>query len=174
MTPRRRELLILGSVGAAALVAGGVAGALAIQSRSGAASLLSGSFADLAGRTRKLAEWQGRLALINFWATWCAPCLEEVPLISAAAQKYRENGFSAVGIGIDHVDKIRDFAVKYAVRYDLLVSGPEAVELMKRLGNPAGGLPFSVLLDRQGRIAQRKLGPFLAGELEGIVEPLLR
>jgi thiol-disulfide isomerase/thioredoxin len=174
MTPGRRELLVLGAVGVAALAAGGVAGALAIQSRSGAASLLSGSFADLAGRPRKLSEWQGRVALVNFWATWCAPCLEEVPLIGAAAQKYREKGFSAIGIGIDNGDKIREFAAKFSVQYDFLVSGPEAVELMKRLGNPAGGLPFSVLLDRRGRIAERKLGPFRAGELEGVVEPLLR
>ena len=174
MMPRRRDLLVLGTVGAAALAAGGVAGALAIQSRSGAASLLSGSFADLAGRPRKLSEWQGRVVLVNFWATWCAPCLEEVPLISAAARKYRENGFSTVGIGIDNVDKIREFAAKFSVQYDLLVSGPESIELMKRLGNPAGGLPFSVLLDRQGRIAERKVGPFQAGELSRVVEALLR
>lgn len=174
MTPRRRELLILGTVGAAALAAGGVAGALAIQSRSGAASLLSGPFADLAGRPRKLREWRGRVALVNFWATWCAPCLEEIPLIGAAAQRYRENGFSAVGIGIDSGDKIRDFAAKFSVRYDLLVSGPEGIELMKRLGNPSGGLPFSVLLDRQGKVVGKKLGAFRTGELEGVVEPLLR
>ena len=95
-------------------------------------------------------------------------------MIGAAAQKFRESGFSVVGIGIDSGDKIREYVAKFDVRYDILVAGPETIGLMKQLGNPAGGLPFSVLLDRQGRIAGRKLGPYRGGELEGVVEPLLR
>lgn len=174
MTPRRRELLILAGAGGAALVAGAVVGALAIQSSSGAGRLLASSFPDLAGKPRRLAELQGRVALINFWATWCAPCLEEVPLLGAVAQKYASAGLSTVGIGIDSVDKIREFAGKFGIRYEILVAGSEAISLMKDLGNPGGGLPFSVVLDRRGRVAARKLGAFAAAELEGVVTPLLR
>jgi thiol-disulfide isomerase/thioredoxin len=168
---RRREALILGVAGAAALAAGGIFGALAIQSASGAGKLLSASFRDLSDRPRRLSEWQGRVVLFNFWATWCAPCREEMPILDAAAQKY---GFSAVGIGIDSAVKIREFASNYGIRYEMLVAGAGAIQLMKDLGNSLGGLPFSLLLDRRGRVAYRKLGPLVGAELEGIVSPLLR
>jgi thiol-disulfide isomerase/thioredoxin len=111
------------------------------------------------------------VVLFNFWATWCAPCREEMPILDAAARKY---SFSAVGIGIDSAVKIREFAANYGIRYEMLVAGVEAIQLMKNLGNPSGGLPFSLVLDRRGRVAHRKLGPLAEAELEGIVTPLLR
>ena len=168
---KRREVLILGAAGVAALAAGALVGALGTQSASGAGKLLSASFPDLAGRARRLSEWQGKVVLFNFWATWCAPCREEMPLLDALAQKY---AFLAVGIGIDSAAKIREFAANYSIRYEMLAAGVEAVRLMKELGNPGGGLPFSLLLDRSGRIAGRKLGAFDRRELEGMVAPLLR
>lgn len=168
---QRREVLVLGAAGAAALAAGGIVGAVAIQSASGAGKLLSASFPDLSGRPRRLSEWQGRVVLFNFWATWCAPCREEMPLLDAAARRY---GFSAVGIGIDSAAKIREFASNYGIRYEMLVAGADAIQLMKDLGNASGGLPFTLVLDRRGRVAQRKLGPFGETELAGILAPLLR
>ena len=168
---RRREALILGVAGAAALAAGGIVGALAIQSASGAGKLLSASFSDLSGQPRRLSEWRGRVVLFNFWATWCAPCREEMPILDATARKY---GFSAVGIGIDSAAKIREFAANYGIRYEMLVAGADAVALMKDLGNPSGGLPFSLVLDRRGRVAHRRVGRLTQAELEGIVSALLR
>jgi hypothetical protein len=94
-----------------------------------------------------------------------------MPLLGAATQKL---GFSVVGIGIDSADKIHEFAANVGVRYELLVAGPEAIALMKALGNTSGGLPFSVFLDRRGGVALRKLGPLSGPELEGVVLPLLR
>jgi len=168
---QRREALVLGVAGVAALAAGGVVGALAIQSASGAGKLLSASFNDLSGRPRRLSEWQGRVVLFNFWATWCAPCREEMPILDAAGPKY---GFSTVGIGIDSVVKIREFVSNYAIRYEMLVAGADAIPLMNDLGNSSGGLPFSLVLDRQGRVAHRKVGPLSEAELAGIVTSLLR
>lgn len=146
-------------------------GAMLTQSASGAAKLLSASFPDLSGRVRRLSEWQGRVALFNFWATWCAPCREEMPLLDAAGRKF---GIPVVGIGIDQVDKIRQFAANVSVRYEVLVAGQEGIQLMRDLGNPAGGLPFTLALDRRGRIAGRKLGALSEAELEGMLKPLLR
>lgn len=168
---KRRDALILGATGAAALALGALAGALGIQSTSGAGKLLSSSFPDLAGRRRRLTEWQGRVVLFNFWATWCAPCREEMPILDAMAQKY---AFPVVGIGIDSAAKVREFVANYSIRYEMLIAGAEAIQLMKETGNPAGGLPFSLLLDRSGRIVRRKLGALDQPELEGIVTPLLR
>ena len=163
--------MLLGAAGAVALVAGAVVGALGIQSTSGAGKLLSASFTDLSGRTRRLIEWQGRVVLFNFWATWCAPCREEMPLLDAIGRKY---AVSVVGIGIDSDAKIRDFVANVGVRYEMLVAGLDAIRLVKELGNPSGGLPFTVVLDPAGRIAHRKLGAYAAPELEGIVTSLLR
>lgn len=167
---KRREALILGAAGAAALAAGAVVGTLGIQSASGAAKLLSASFPDLDGRPRRLSEWQGRVTLFNFWATWCAPCREEMPLLDAAGRRF---GISVVGIGIDSAAKIRQFVANVGVRYQMLVADLTVIPLMKALGNPSGGLPFTVVLDRAGRIAGRKLGILSSRELEGIVTPLL-
>lgn len=168
---KRRDAIVLGATGAVALAAGALVGVLAIQSTSGAGKLLSASFPDLSGRTRRLSEWQGRVALFNFWATWCAPCREEMPLLDATARRF---GVSIVGIGIDSADKILEFAGNIGVRYEMLVSDSTVIPLMKELGNAAGGLPFSVILDRAGRIANRKLGAFSGAELAGIITPLLR
>src|SRR5688572_262302 len=109
MNPGRRELLILGGVAGVAAVAGGVAGALFLQSQSGAATLLSSQFPDLSGRARRLSEWQGQPLLCNFWATWCAPCREELPLLDAAQQQYRAQGLQVLGIGIDSAANIREY-----------------------------------------------------------------
>src|SRR5688572_15799689 len=122
MTPSRREALILGAVGAAAAGLGLVAGALLLQSRSGASALLSTAYPDLSGRQRRLTEWKGRVLLCNFWATWCAPCREEMPMLSRLRDKYEPKGTEFVGIGIDSGAKILEFSKSYPVSYPLLVA----------------------------------------------------
>src|SRR5262245_3317536 len=106
MAISRREGLILGAAGLAAALAGGIAGTLALQARSGAAELLAAGFPDLEGRTRRLRDWRGRAVVCNFWATWCAPCREEIPVLVAAKQNGLPSSIEIVGIGIDNPDKI--------------------------------------------------------------------
>jgi len=173
MRPGRRNSLILAGVGVGAAAAGALVGALALQSGSGAAQLLSASFSDLQGRKRRLLEWRGQVLACNFWATWCAPCLEEVPLFIAAKQHHARKGFEVIGIGIDNAAKISDFAAKFLINYQLLVADADAIGLMRQLGNPAGALPYTVLLDRNGAIAHRKLGAFRKEELERVLAGLL-
>lgn len=174
MTPARRDLLILGGVAAAAAVAGGIVGALALQSRSGAADLLSSSFPDLTGRPRRLAEWQGRNILCNFWATWCAPCREELPLLDAAQQHHATKWLQVLGIGIDTAANIREYLKVVKISYPVLVGEVAAINLMRSLGNRSGGLPFTVVLDRSGTLRQRKLGAYSQAELSAEIASLLR
>ena len=174
MTPARRDLLILGGVAAGAAVAGGVFGALALQSRSGAAKLLSSSFPDLTGRNRRLAEWQGRPVVVNFWATWCAPCREELPLLDAAQQQHAAKGLQVLGIGVDSGPNIREYLKVVKIGYPVLVGEAAAIPLMQSLGNRGGGLPFTVMLDRSGRVQQRKLGAYSGAELSAELAALLR
>ena len=174
MSPRRREALILGAVGAAAAGAGLFAGALFLQSGSGASALLSAAYPDVAGRERRLVEWKGRVLVCNFWATWCAPCREEMPMLSKLRDEYAAKGVEFVGIGIDSAAKIRDFLKDYPVSYPLLVAGAEAIDLMRALGNSAGALPFTVVLDRAGAVAYRRLGLLAREDLEKALVGFLR
>jgi len=174
MVPARRELVILGAVAAGAALAGGVAAALALQSRSGAAELLASSFPDLSSQTRRLSEWQGRSLLCNFWATWCGPCREELPLLDAAQQQHARSGLQVVGIGIDSAANIREYVKVVQVGFPLLVGEFGAIALMRRLGNRSGGLPFTAVLDRAGRLRHRRLGAYSAAELDSEIAALLR
>jgi thiol-disulfide isomerase/thioredoxin len=151
-----------------------VFGPLALQSQSGASELLSAAFPDLSGKTRRLSEWGGRVTLVNFWATWCEPCRDEVPLLLKIRAKYADQGFEIVGIGVDNAEKMRQFADMFAVSYPLLVADWGQLEMLKRLGDPAGALPFSVVLGRSGGVVYRKLGALREPEVEALLPALLR
>ncbi|HEY0297009.1 MAG TPA: TlpA disulfide reductase family protein [Bordetella sp.] len=112
--------------------------------------------ADLQGATRRLAEWQGRVMVLNFWATWCAPCVKEMPELDALQKQFPQAQF--IGIGVDTVDNIRKFLVKVPVSYPLLVMGAGAVDTLRGLGDTAGGLPFTLILAADGGINRSILG----------------
>ena len=173
MRPARRDLLVLGGAALAAAAAGALVGALTLQSRSGAAALLAEPFDDIHGVRRRLTDWPGRVLVCNFWATWCAPCREEIPLLVAAQQKYASKGVQFVGIGIDQVAKISEFVKEFRIGYPMLVAGGSAMDTMKRLGNQQGGLPFTAFLDRRGSLAQTKLGALRGPDLDGILVGLI-
>ena len=174
MTLRRREALILGTVGAAAVGAGLLAGTLLLQSRSGAATLLAAPFPDLAGRTRRLMDWRGQVLVCNFWATWCAPCREEMPMLARLRENFASKGVEVVGIGIDSGPKIAEFIKEHPVGYPILVADAGAIDLMRGLGNPAGALPYTVVLDRAGAIGYSRLGVLTREDVEKVLVGFLR
>ena len=174
MSPGRRELLILGAVAAGAAGTGAIVGTLVLQSQSGAAELLSASFPDLSGRPRRLLEWQGRYLVCNFWATWCGPCREELPLLDAAQQQHGGNGVQVVGIAIDTAANIREYLKVVKIGYPVLVGEASAIALMRSLGNTSGGLPFTVILDRKGSVQRRRVGAYSEAELRQELAALLR
>jgi len=113
---------------------------------------------DLDGKPQNFSQWKDRILVANFWATWCEPCREEIPVLVSAQSKYASKNIQLVGISIDSVDKVRQFIPPFKINYPLVVGGLESIELMRSLGNQAGGLPFTVVAAPDGSM-QRHLGP---------------
>lgn len=134
----------------------GVQPAQPLVSTEGVRSFFASSLPDLDGRDILMARFANQPMVVNFWATWCAPCVEEMPTLNAMAQKMPNIQF--VGIGIDTVDNIRQFVAKIPVSYPLLVAGHAGISLVRDLGNTAGGLPFTVLFDAKGNMIDSILG----------------
>jgi thiol-disulfide isomerase/thioredoxin len=122
---------------------------------------------DLAGRTVAVpATWAGRPLLINIWASWCSPCIEEMPELQRFAQTQGANGVQVVGIALDDPEAVRAFLARVPVNYPILIDAPGPADAGVRLGNVKGLLPYSVLVGADGRLLARRVGPFVHGELE--------
>jgi len=131
-----------------------------------AAELMRVQLPDASGKNQRLAQWRDRVLVINFWATWCEPCREEIPVLIRVQAKYALNDVQIVGISVDSAAKVRKFASEYRIAYPLLIGGLDAIDLTRRLGNNAGGLPFTVVLDRGGKVVKTRLGAISEAELE--------
>jgi thiol-disulfide isomerase/thioredoxin len=162
----RRDILALGAVAAVAGIAGAVVATSGLRSASGAQALLAYTFVDLDGRAIRLKDWSAPLLLCNFWATWCAPCREEIPLLIAARRQFAGNGLQIAGIGIDDASKLQSFVKAFGIDYPVFAATWQATDLLRLLGDNAAALPYSVILDRERRIAYRKLGAWSKAELE--------
>lgn len=115
--------------------------------------------ADRDGRWVSMSDFDGAVVLVNFWATWCEPCREEMPLLQRWADQYESAGLRIVGIALDDVARAREFAAAIQIRYPLLVGGPDVLETSQRWGNRRGVLPYSVLVDRGGVVRWAHFGP---------------
>ena len=111
-----------------------------------------------AGPALALSAFQGKPLLINFWATWCPPCVKEMPELDRFSQTFKAKGWHVIGLAIDSPTPVKAFLSKVGVGFDIGLAGMGGTELSQTLGNDAGGLPFTVLIDAQGRIRQRKAG----------------
>jgi len=123
-----------------------------------AAPLFAQRLPDADGKLHALSQWQGKPLIVNFWATWCGPCVQEMPELSALRPELAAKGIAIIGIGVDSAENIRNFADKYKITYPLYVAGMAGVDLSRRFGNDNGGLPYTVLFDRHGAVVKTYLG----------------
>ncbi|MGH8441640.1 MAG: TlpA family protein disulfide reductase [Nevskiaceae bacterium] len=123
-------------------------------------------FRDLDGQPHRLSEWNGKLLLLNFWATWCPPCLKEIPLLVEAQSRHGPRGLQVVGIAMDEVEPVRRFAERLRMNYPLMAGQAEIARAMDALGDPLGAFPFSVLIAPDGRILDRSSGDLSPEELK--------
>jgi len=143
---------------------------LAAAARGARASILPANpvfgrtFTDLQGRDQALSAYVGRPVLMNFWASWCAPCVREMPLLETLHQRYPD--LALLGLAIDPQANVERFLQKVQVSYTLLLTGTQGIPLMRELGNKGGGLPFTLLFDRSGRVADSIMGELDPDDIE--------
>lgn len=166
MIPARRAVLFA-AIGGAAVAAGyGVHRWRGASNSDPAAAILASRLTTLDGAEQPLSDFLGRVLVINYWATWCGPCREEIPIFVRLQRDYGDKGLQFVGIAIDQAEKVRGFAAEFQINYPLLLGGVEAIDLSRRAGNKAGVLPYTLIVDRSGRT--------VAGLVGGISEASLR
>jgi len=143
------------------------------EAQSSASTLLALTLPDLAGKPEPLAQWKGKLLIVNFWATWCVPCREEMPEFVRVQKEFGGKGLQFVGIAVDEVDKVRQFADDINLNYPALIGGYGAMELSRTLGNRLMALPFTVIIGRDGTIAHTQLGPLKEDQLRLMIGKLI-
>ena len=127
-------------------------------------------FLDLDGRTHRLEEWRGKLLLLNFWATWCTPCLKEIPLLVETQQQYGGRGLQIVGIAMDEAEPVRRFKERLQMNYPIMVGQADIARAMDALGDELGAFPFSVLIAPDGRILGRISGDLSREEIKELLD----
>lgn len=180
MKPSTRRVVLSGAAGAALLagLGGGWSwrqrGADARQASAALQELLALTLPDPEGRAQPLSRWDGQVRVINFWATWCAPCREEMPHFVKLQARYGARGVTFLGLAIDRAERVTRFAAEIGVNYPLLLGDMSLLTLAGRIGNRREVLPFTLLLDRSARIVAQRTGIYteeaLAALLDGILE----
>ncbi len=173
MTARRA--LLLAAVGGVAAVAGygfhrwrGTP-----SSNDPVAAILASRLMALDGRKRSPGDFLGHVLVINYWATWCGPCREEIPIFVRLQHEYGAKGLQFIGISTDLDVKVREFAAEFRMNYPLLLGGLESVDLSRRAGNAAGVLPYTLVVDRSGRMVMGMAGGITEEKLRAQLRPLL-
>ncbi len=170
VAPERRRALLVGGVAAAAAVAGAGVALWRLRPSSApgdrADALWSLTLNTPAGTELALSSLRGRPLLVNFWATWCPPCVEEMPLLDRFFRENSASGWNVLGLAIDQPSSVRQFLTRTPVSFPIGLAGLEGTELGRSLGNQTGGLPFTVVIDAKGLIRQRKMGQVTPAELD--------
>ena len=131
------------------------------------------SLADLSGQQRNIAEWQGKILVINFWATWCPPCLKEIPDFIQLQNQFNDKNLQFIGIAIDDKDAVNEYLSTIKINYPMLIAGDEGISLSRQLGNVIGAVPFTLIVNQQGQIIYRHPGELSKEKIVEIIKPLI-
>lgn len=131
------------------------------------------SLPDLEGKPRTLKDWPGKWLLVNFWATWCAPCMHEIPALIAAQAQYEKAGLQVLGVAMDDPDAVRILMKEKSFNYPSLVGDEQLQTIMEQFGNTLGALPYSVLIAPDGVIRYIELGGVDTPKLDMLMQRFL-
>jgi thiol-disulfide isomerase/thioredoxin len=151
---------------------GEVAHAAQPASQNAVAQLWAAPVTDPSGKPQSLNLFKGHPVVINFWASWCAPCVEEMPALSQLQREYSHKGIEFVGLGVDSDKNVQAFLQKVQISYPVFVIGFGGADLARAFGNNAGGLPFTVVIDAKGNVRSTKLGQIQPAELKQTLDQL--
>lgn len=139
------------------------------------APLFAAQLMNLEGQFTTLATLRGKPLVVNFWARWCGPCKEEIPDLVRANAKYKARGLTVVGIGLDdQIGSVRDFVKAYDIDYKILLARDEGIPLLRAVGNDAAALPYTLVIDRHGKVVASKLGIMSEADMDVAFERALR
>ena len=127
------------------------------------------SFKQFDRQPHALNQYKGKTVVAYFWATWCKPCIKEVPLLVGLQNKYKDKNVQFIGIAIDNADKVEKFTKDNAIPYPILIGGDDAMALAKKMGDLVGGLPYMVVIDKNGKLVEKILGEIPEGKLEQVL-----
>jgi peroxiredoxin len=133
--------------------------------------LPSFSMQDTTGATRHSSEWKGKILIVNFWATWCPPCLEEMPELVVFHSQYSTQGVQVVGVAVDNLEQVRNFMELYDINFPVVLGENNAIELGKKMGNRISALPYTAIFDQNGKTLYAQPGKVSIDILEGVVKP---
>lgn len=135
--------------------------------------VLAASLMGLDDKPQALEQWRGKVLIVNFWATWCAPCREEIPGFIKFQDRFGPRGVQFVGIAIDQKERVGPYARDIGINYPVLVGGSESMDFARQVGNRRSVLPFTLVLDRNGKVATSEIGVLRPAKLEALLKPLL-
>ena len=125
------------------------------------------------GKSVKTEAWQGKVLVVNFWASWCPPCVEEMPTLDKLQQEFLKKNVLFVGIGIDSPSNIREFLEKTPVSYPIMIGGLQGSNLSKQMGNSQGALPYTIIINAKGKASYSKLGKISEDEIRNAIKSTL-
>lgn len=134
--------------------------------------LFKANVQNAAGTTQSLAAFRGKPIVLNFWASWCGPCVKEMPTLAAMHREYEKKGITFIGLGVDSEKNVNAFLQKVPVDYPIYIAGFGGADLARSFGNTAGALPFTVVIDAKGDIRATKLGEVDQKELKATLDAL--
>ncbi len=128
---------------------------------------------DTQGQTRSLKEWPDKVIVVNFWATWCPPCIHEIPMFVELQTIYAQRGVQFFGVAIDELESVREFAEAQSLNYPTVHGQQAAIDLMRDYGNTTGGLPYTVLVGPDRQVVRRKAGAVTRDEMTSMLDAVL-
>ena len=173
----RRQWIIISGISVLALLAGVFSSQWISQTGLASDPSIKAFFANSwqtpDGKSANSENWRQKVLIVNFWASWCPPCVEEMPTLDKIAQEYASKNVLIVGIGIDSPTNVREFLLKTPVSYPIVIGGLEGSNLAKQMGNAQGALPYTVIINRKGQAIFTKLGKISEEELRKAINSAL-
>lgn len=142
--------------------------------KAGADKFFGATLTGLDGTPQAMSQWRGKIVVVNFWATWCMPCRDEIPELIDTYAAYQKKDFVILGVAIDEIEKVTAFSKEFNINYPVLIGEFDAFTLTEAMGNPQGALPFTVTIGRDGTIADTHLGRIKKKQIEEIITPMLQ